>query len=118
MILLTVTIQDIPYVLAKDRLEVENLGQNFYRVTIHFGFTQVPDIPYALELSRDHGLQLNLREALFYLGRETLIPSDKPAMNVWQERIFIFMSRNASNPIIFFGIPTEQAMEIGTLVEI
>lgn len=118
VILLTVTTQDIPYVLAKDRLEVEDLGQNFYRVTINFGFAQTPNIPYALELTRDLGLSLNLHETLFYLGRETLIPSEKPAMNAWQEQIFIFMFRNASNPIIFFGIPTGQAMEIGTLVEI
>ncbi len=118
VILLTVTTQDIPYVPAKDRLEVEDLGQNFYRVTINFGFAQTPNIPYALELIRDLGLSLNLHETLFYLGRETLIPSEKPAMNAWQEQVFIFMFRNASNPIVFFGIPTGQAMEIGTLVEI
>jgi len=118
VILLTVTTQDIPCVRGRDRLEVEDLGQNFYRVTIHFGFTQSPDVPYALELLKDHGLRLNLSETLFYLGRETLVPSDTPALNAWQERVFIFMFRNASNPIIFFGIPSKQAMEIGTLVEL
>lgn len=118
IILLTVITEDIPYVQAKDRLEVEDLGQNFYRVTIHFGFAQTPNVPYALELIRDLGFKLDLQEALYYLGRETLVPSEKPALNAWQERMFIFMFRNASNPIIFFGIPTGQAMEIGTLVEI
>ena len=118
VVLLTVTTEDIPYVPARQRLEVEVLGQNFYRLTIHFGFTQTPDVPYALELSRDLGLKLNLSETLFYLGRETLVPSGRQAMNPWQEQIFIFMFRNASNPIIFFGIPSKQAVEIGTLVEI
>jgi KUP system potassium uptake protein len=118
VILLTVVTQDIPHVRAKDRLEVEDLGQNFYRVTIHFGFTQSPDVPYALELLKEHGLKLNLQETLFYLGRETLVPSDTPSLNAWQEGIFIFMFRNASNPIVFFGIPSKQAMEIGTLVEL
>ncbi len=118
VILLTVAIQDIPYVMAKDRLEIEDLGQNVYRITINFGFKQTPNIPFALELCREHGLDLDLRDALFYLGRETLIPSDKPALNAWQERMFIYMFRNASNPIVFFAIPTEQALEIGTLVEL
>ena len=118
VILLTVITDDIPFVRAGGRLEIEDLGQNFFRVTIHFGFMQTPNIPYALELCRNKGLNLNLNDALFYLGRETLIPSDNPALNVWQERIFTFMFRNASNPVIFFGIPTQQAMEIGTLVEL
>jgi KUP system potassium uptake protein len=118
VILLTVITQDIPYVLAKDRLEVEDLGQNFYRVTINFGFTQTPDVPYALQRIKHNGLKLNLNETLFYLGRETLVPSEGQALNAWQEWMFIFMFRNASNPIIFFGIPSKQAMEIGMLVEI
>lgn len=118
VILLTVTTQDIPYVKAKDRLDVESLGQNFYRITINFGFKQSPDIPHALHLLRGQGFQINLDESIFFLGRETLIPSDKPALNGWQERIFIFMFRNASNPIVFFGIPSAHAVEIGTLVEL
>jgi len=118
VVLLTVITEDIPFVRGADRLEIEDLGQNFFRVTIHFGFMQNPNIPYALELSRDKGLNLNLHDALFYLGRETLIPSESPALNIWQERVFTFMFRNASNPIIFFGIPAAQAVEIGTLVEI
>ena len=118
VILLTVVTQDIPYVLAKDRLDVEDLGENFFRVTIKFGFTQSPDIPHALELIRDQGIKLDLPEAMFFISRETLIPSSNPALNPWQERIFILMFRNASNPIVFFGIPSKQALEIGTLVEI
>jgi KUP system potassium uptake protein len=118
VVLVTVSIQDIPYVLAKERLEVENLGQNFFRITIKFGFKQSPNIPHALGLVRQFGLSLDLGEAIFYLGRETLIPSVDPAMNAWQERLFIFMFRNASNPISFFAIPTDRALELGTLIEI
>ena len=118
VILLTVTTQDIPYVVAKDRLEIEDLGQNFYRVTINFGFTQSPDIYYALQMINERGVKFDLHEAMFFTGRETLVPSSNPALNAWQERIFIFMFRNSSNPILFFGIPSKQAIEIGTLVEI
>ena len=118
VILLTVITQDIPYVLAKDRLDVEDLGQNFYRVTINVGFTQSPDIPHALELMIEQGIKINQHEAMFFTGRETLIPSSSPGLNAWQERIFIFMFRNSSNPILYFGLPANQALEIGTLIEI
>ncbi len=118
VILLTVVTQDIPYVPAKDRLEVEDLGQNFYRVTINIGFTQSPDILYALGLINNRGIRFKLHEALFFTGRETLIPSANTALNAWQERLFIFMFRNASNPILYFSLPSNQSLEIGTLVEI
>lgn len=118
VILLTVSIEDVPYIPAGDRLVVENLGQEFYRITIHYGFKQTPDIPYALGLSSEFGLELDMRETHYYLGRETLIPSEKPSLNAWEERIFLFMFRNASNPISFFAIPTERALEIGSLIEI
>jgi KUP system potassium uptake protein len=118
VILLTVEIEDIPYAHAKDRLMVENLGNHLYRVTIHYGFMQTPDIPYALGLLGEFGLELDIRDALYYLGRETLIPSDNPALNALEERLFIFMFRNASNSINFFAIPTERALEIGSLIEV
>jgi len=118
VILLTVATQDIPVVPKENRLEIEDLGQNVYRVTVNFGFTQSPDVPGALRLCKDHGLELNLREAKYFIGHETLIPSDNPALSPWQEKLFIYMFRNASNPVLFFQIPTDQALLIGTLVDI
>ena len=118
VILLTVITHDIPYVHAKDRLEIEDLGESFFRVTINFGFTQSPNIPRALGLLGHLGFHLDKDDTHYFMGRETLIASDHPAMNHWEERVFIFMFRNASSPITFFGIPTGKAIEIGTLIEI
>jgi KUP system potassium uptake protein len=118
VILLTVQTADIPYVDLNDRVEVEDLGERVYRVTIHYGFTQTPNIPHALKLLNEKGLTLDVESVFYFLGRETLIPSANPTLNPWEERIFIFMFRNASNPISFFAIPTDRALEIGTLVEI
>ena len=66
----------------------------------------------------EQGIKINQHEAMFFTGRETLIPSSSPGLNAWQERIFIFMFRNSSNPILYFGLPANQALEIGTLIEI
>ena len=118
VILLTVVTHDIPYVMANNRLLVEDIGEGFFRVTINIGFAQSTDVPFALGLIGEQGVKLNLHEAMFFTGRETLVPSANPALNRWQERIFIFMFRNSSNPILFFNLPSNQALEIGTLVEI
>ncbi|QSA96106.1 potassium transporter Kup [Methylococcus sp. EFPC2] len=118
VILLTVETHDVPYVAADDRLQIEELGQNFYRITIHIGFTQAPNVIYSMALSYQHGFDWNPDDTYFYFARETLIPSPRPEMNALEERLFIFMTRNASNSITFFRVPTQRAIEISTLVEI
>jgi KUP system potassium uptake protein len=59
-----------------------------------------------------------MRQTSFFIGRETLIPSDRPDLNPWQERLFLLMFRNTSSPIQFFDIPPEQVVELGAQFEV
>jgi KUP system potassium uptake protein len=118
VVLLTAKTFDIPYVSEHDRFHIEDLGLNIYRVTLHFGFMEVHNIPQALTAHEPGELQLDIANALYFLSRETLIPSDNPGLRPWQERLFILMFRNASSPIFFFGLPTNRSIELGTLVQI
>jgi len=49
-VLLTVVVEDKPYVTKGNRFLIKDLGKNFYRVKLFYGFMQTPDIPIALEL--------------------------------------------------------------------
>jgi KUP system potassium uptake protein len=119
VLLLHVSIEDAPRVPASERLTIEPLDQGFYRIAVHYGFMQTPNLPAALGLCEKFGLKLNLDEATYYLGRETLIPTDKvPGMALWRERLFAFMSRNAARGTAFFHIPAENVVEIGIQVEL
>jgi KUP system potassium uptake protein len=117
-ILLTVITEDRPYVPAADRIEVIDLGKNFYRVTAHYGFMQEPNVPAALELCAEHGLSFDMMSTSFFVSRETVIPSLKRGMALWRERLFCAMSRNAMSATDFFKIPTNRVVEMGTQVEI
>jgi KUP system potassium uptake protein len=79
---------------------------------------ETPNVPYILDLCEQQGLQIDAQSASFFIGRETLIPSDKPDLNPWQEKIFLLMFRNASSPIQFFKIPTERVVELGVQFEV
>jgi len=116
VILLTILFQDIPYVSEQDRLMIENLEQNFFRITAKFGFMQSPNVPRALNLCARSGLVIDLDEATFFLGRETLIPRRKGRWKGWQEKLFISLSRNAASPIQFFRLPPHRVVELGTVV--
>jgi KUP system potassium uptake protein len=118
VVLLTILFEDIPYVGDKDRLMIERLEQNFFRVTAKFGFMQSPHVPKALALCATTGLDIDLDSVTFFLGRETLIPSRRPDLKGWREKLFIYLFRNASSPIQFFRLPPRRVFEIGTIVDI
>lgn len=118
VVLLTVDIEDVPHIADSGRVQVERLEHGFYRVTARYGFMESPNVPKILRLCRGAGLDIELADTTFFLGRETLMPSDRPDLNPWQEKLFISMFRNASSPIAFFQLPVDRVLELGCVVEV
>ena len=119
VILLTVVIEDVPHIWSSKRLEIEDLGQGFYRIVVHFGFMQDPNVPEALRLSKRLEMDLDPYAVTYYVGRRTLIPTDEqPGMMLWRDRLFAFMSRNAASTTTFYELPTDRVVELGIRVEI
>jgi len=118
VVLLTVLTEDIPRVVDANRVQVQGMGHNFYRIIAHYGFMEDPSIPAILDLSAQQGLQFNLMDTTFFLGRETLIPTPRPGMALWRETLFVSMSRNAARAMDFFRIPHTRVVELGTQVEL
>ncbi len=118
IVLLTVSVSDIPHVGDEDRIEVQSLGSDFYRVIVHYGFKDDPDVPGALDLAALKGLTFRMMETSFFLSRQTLIPKIGPGMALWQEKLFALMSRNASSATTFFKIPANRVVELGTRIEL
>lgn len=118
VIFLTVLTQDEPYVPESQRVVIEDLGYDFYRITVRYGFKDEPDIPKALELCGQHGLEFKMMETSFFLSRETIISTGLPGMAHWREQLFISMARNAEGAMSFFRIPTNRVIELGSQVEI
>ncbi|WP_123631626.1 KUP/HAK/KT family potassium transporter [Salinisphaera orenii] len=119
VILLTVYTQDVPQVPAARRMEIEDLGRGFVRVQLHYGFMQATNVPVALRFASEFGLDVDLEESTFYVGRETLIPTtERPGMWIWRERLFAFMSRNANRATAYYRIPPERVVELGIQIEI
>jgi KUP system potassium uptake protein len=118
VILLTVQTEEIPTVDPADRVAVEPLGKEFYRVTARYGFTENPGVPEVLDRLAEKGVKLNLMSTTFFLSRETLIPSPKRGMALWREKLFALMVRNAMRPTDFFRIPPNRVIELGMQVRL
>jgi KUP system potassium uptake protein len=107
-----------PYVHDDERVSIKPLGAGVYDVTLYFGFMDEADVPKALRLAVDEGLPLDADDTTYFLGRETLIPTDSPGMALWREHLFVLMARNALRATGFFRLPPERVVELGVQVEL
>ena len=118
VVLLTVVGTHAPEVHGEGRLQVETLGQNFYRVTLRYGFMETPDIPRALGECANRGLPFRLDRISYFLGRETLLPQGEARMLNWRKRLFAFISRNAVPATAYFGLPPGRVVELGMQIRL
>ncbi len=118
IMILTVVIDEVPYVSEEDRIGVKDLSGGFYRILIRYGFMQEIDIPAVLKQVENCGPKLKMMETSFFLSRQTLLASDKPGMALWREHLFSWMMRNAESAMDFFKLPTNRVVELGSQVEI
>jgi KUP system potassium uptake protein len=118
IIMLQVETMDVPRVADANRVEVERLGKGFHTVIARYGFTEQPDVPEALRACRPHGIAYDEMETSFFLGRETLVPSQHSKLGKWRRDWFISLSHSASATKTFFRIPPNRAIELGNQIQI
>ncbi|QDK34054.1 MULTISPECIES: potassium transporter Kup [Sphingomonadaceae] len=118
VVILTVSGQGVPHVAPENRALVEDLGQGFYRVTLRYGFMDEIDIPAALAVEDGAGGPFKAMDTSYFLSRQTLIPSSRPGMALWREKLFAIMVRNAESAMEFFKLPTNRVIELGSQLEI
>lgn len=118
VVFLTMVTEDVPHVEATERVTVKPVGKGFYKVVARYGFMDDPHIGDVLAACSVQSLEIPIAGTTFFLGRETLIASERPGMSQWREQLFAFMSRNALRATAFFKIPPDQVFEVGAQVEL
>ena len=116
IILLTVRTLSMPRAPEKERVKIEDFMPDVKRVTLTFGFMETPNVVKALTEARKHGLKFDIMKTSFFLSRRTVVPSEQSGMPLWQDHLFIFLARNATNATDFFHIPSGRAVELGNQV--
>jgi KUP system potassium uptake protein len=117
-LILTVVFHDVPWVAPGERVVVETLAPGFWKVRVHYGFKDTPDIPKALASCQSEELPINLFETTYFLSRETIVSTRRAGMARWREGLFAFMSRNAGSAADFLRLPNNCVIELGTRVQI
>lgn len=117
-IILTIHTAETPRVREEDRIRIEPLNDDFKKIIISYGFMESPNVPKALGLCRKLGLKFDIMATSFFLGRRSVVPSSQSGMPLWQDRIFIFLMKNAANPTDFYKIPPGRVVEMGAQVTV
>jgi KUP system potassium uptake protein len=120
VVLLTVAIEEVPYVSAERRVIHKDFGDNISQVVLHFGFMDTPDIPKTLANASlaQLGFFYDVFQITYFVSRETVIPVDTPDMVIWRKHLYAWMTRNASGAAEFFQLPRNRVVELGAQVEV
>jgi KUP system potassium uptake protein len=119
LVLLFVHTSDIPHVPVSNRVRLQNIGPQIYKVAIDYGFMDLPDVPHELRgLILDHNVALDPDNATFFLGREHIMATEREGMMIWREHLFAIMSRNSQPATRFFQLPRNRVVEIGSVIEL
>ena len=95
---------------------MRRMGAGISHVVATYGFMEDPNVPEAINLAREAGLEID-NDVVYFLGRETILVTHHPGMAAWRERVFVLMTRNAVRATAFFRLPPERVVELGVQVE-
>jgi KUP system potassium uptake protein len=120
IVVLTIVTKDEPYVDVAHRIKIRSFGKenNFHRVKLYYGFQQSPDVRQAIEQCAQEGLNIDFKQASFFIGSERLSFRKKSPMPKWRRPLFRFLFHNAASAIEFFKIPVERVVELGIRIEL
>jgi KUP system potassium uptake protein len=117
-VILTIETAHTPRVDLAERFRMEKVSEKFSKVRLRFGFMEQPNVPKALAIARKQGWQFDIMSTSFFVSRRSLKPSAQSGMPLWQDHLFIALSRSANDATDYFQIPTGRVVEVGTQVTI
>jgi KUP system potassium uptake protein len=107
-----------PWIAEGERATLEKLNADFSRVILTYGYMETPNVPRALAVLRKQGLKLDIMSTSFFIGRRTIVRATHDHLPLGMAKLYIWLNRNAANPVEFFHIPPGRVVELGTQVSI
>ncbi|WP_408737307.1 KUP/HAK/KT family potassium transporter [Acetobacter pasteurianus] len=118
VILLTVKNLDLPQVMTDQRAEVAEVAPNIYRVTLRYGFMEMPNLPPALAQLQFESTGFDVSQASYFVSRELLVRSRPSHISRWRMALFLLMTKNATPITDFLRIPLDRVVELGVRIGI
>ena len=111
--IVTVAVAPTPTVSDDARLTLDRLNDKFIRVSMVFGYMETPNVPKALALARRRGEKFDIMTTSFFLNRRSFRAARNQGLPFWQERVFISLTKSASDATAFYCLPSNRVVELG-----
>lgn len=123
VVIVSVDTLGVPHVDEDERVRVDDLGyadDGIAHVSARYGFQDDPDIPRALGLAEERGLErpLDIDDATYFMSQIRLHPTDVPGLRRWRKRLFVALARNASSPVDYFRLPEDRTIIMGSHIDV
>ncbi len=96
-----------------ERVKVRQTALGAWIIEAYFGYMEQPDVPKALRACKEFGLDIDPRQASYFLGRRAIRLNPRSKMPFWQQRLFIMLTNQSARAIEFFRIPPDRVVELG-----
>jgi KUP system potassium uptake protein len=117
-VILTVRSADTPRVNEDERVRLIRITDDFWRVEIVYGYMESPNVPKGLAMLRKQGFKFDIMSTSFFLSRRSIKASPRSGMPIWQDNLYIGLTKSATDATNFFQIPTGRVVEVGTQVTV
>jgi KUP system potassium uptake protein len=115
--LLTICTDRVPEVQNEDRIQIINLGNGIFQIIVHYGFMENPDMQQIIQLiGKTENCFATIQNISFILGRVTLVMNGGSGMSWFGKWMFAVLTRLSLNPTMFYGIPPNRVVELGTQI--
>jgi KUP system potassium uptake protein len=121
IVILTITTAEVPFVREEERTTTESFAMGFHSVVGRYGFMEVPNAPAILQQAAHAGIPIDDDRTTYYLGRTTIVPAGErktKRMGALRLMLFAFLKRNDRSATLYFGMPPNRVVELGTRVEL
>ena len=115
LILVHVRTEEVPYVEAGGRLQLDRSEPGLLRIDVRFGFREEPDLLAALASAASQGVGIDPMTTTYFIARSVV--QDGPGeLSAWRCALYAWMTRQAEGAAAYFRLPPNRVVELGTQV--
>lgn len=108
----------VPYVDLLDKVTIHKFDNHVTLIIIHYGYMDETNIPEALKRLKEKGVVIDLKNATYFLGRESVEITKHTGMSPFRETLFDFLGRNSTRVTRYFELPSDKVFEIGSRIRL
>lgn len=123
VVIVSVRVANVAHVPEKYRAALDSLGyqdDGISHVILTYGFHDHINVPKALNSMRalSPELDFNPNESAYFVSRAKITPTSGRNMARWRKSLYCFMARNATSQSDYYKLPTEQTVEMSSLIKL